>query len=92
MVGQFPAFFPDQTKLVKSTSTLQFIQRYERSGIHIPSLNRPIETAFIPPTNSLSNGPPICLLHGFDSSSLDFREIIPLIETDHEAWAVDLVF
>ena len=31
------------------------------------------------------------LLHGFDSSSLEFRRLLPLLERSLEAWAVDLV-
>ncbi len=34
---------------------------------------------------------PVLLLHGFDSSSLEFRRLLPLLERSLEAWAVDLV-
>lgn len=35
--------------------------------------------------------PPVLLLHGFDSSSLEFRRLLPLLEKSLETWAVDLV-
>lgn len=35
--------------------------------------------------------PPVLLLHGFDSSSLEFRRVLPLLEKKLETWAVDLV-
>lgn len=35
--------------------------------------------------------PPVLLLHGFDSSSLEFRRLLPLLEKKLETWAVDLV-
>ena len=34
---------------------------------------------------------PVLLLHGFDSSSLEFRRLLPLLEEKLETWAVDLV-
>lgn len=34
---------------------------------------------------------PVLLLHGFDSSSLEFRRLLPLLEQKLETWAVDLV-
>jgi pimeloyl-ACP methyl ester carboxylesterase len=36
-----------------------------------------------------SGGTPIVLLHGFDSSVLEFRRLLPLLTT--EAWAIDLL-
>ncbi|WP_410246263.1 alpha/beta fold hydrolase [Arthrospira sp. PCC 8006] len=34
--------------------------------------------------------PPILLLHGFDSSVLEFRRLLPLLANSTETWAVDL--
>lgn len=34
---------------------------------------------------------PVLLLHGFDSSSLEFRRLWPVLEESVETWAVDLV-
>lgn len=39
--------------------------------------------------SSFSN-PPILLLHGFDSSLLEFRRLIPLLANRHKIWAIDL--
>jgi pimeloyl-ACP methyl ester carboxylesterase len=36
-------------------------------------------------------GPPIVLLHGFDSSLLEFRRLIPLLAQSAQVWAVDLL-
>jgi pimeloyl-ACP methyl ester carboxylesterase len=35
--------------------------------------------------------PPILLLHGFDSSVLEFRRLLPLLAAQTQAWAVDLL-
>lgn len=36
------------------------------------------------------SGPPIVLLHGFDSSLFEFRRLIPLLAQSAQVWAVDL--
>jgi pimeloyl-ACP methyl ester carboxylesterase len=36
-------------------------------------------------------GPPIVLLHGFDSSLLEFRRLLPLLAQQRETWALDLL-
>ena len=50
------------------------------------------DTAFIPPASAggASALPPVCLLHGFDSNSMEFRRLLPLLaEAGVAAWAVD---
>jgi pimeloyl-ACP methyl ester carboxylesterase len=73
--------------------------RMQRTPVPIPSLPiAPLETAFVGPSKqqqaqlqALSSAPPVVLLHGFDSSCLEFRRIYPLLEARTETWAVDLV-
>jgi pimeloyl-ACP methyl ester carboxylesterase len=36
-------------------------------------------------------GIPIVLLHGFDSSLLEFRRLLPLLAAERETWAIDLL-
>jgi pimeloyl-ACP methyl ester carboxylesterase len=36
-------------------------------------------------------GTPIVLLHGFDSSLLEFRRLLPLLAFQQETWAIDLL-
>jgi pimeloyl-ACP methyl ester carboxylesterase len=38
-----------------------------------------------------SGSPPILLLHGFDSSLLEFRRLMPLLAQQTQVWAVDLL-
>jgi pimeloyl-ACP methyl ester carboxylesterase len=37
------------------------------------------------------NSPPLLLLHGFDSSLLEFRRLLPRLATESQVWAVDLL-
>lgn len=42
------------------------------------------------PVAVLGSGPPLLLLHGFDSSFLEFRRLAPLLAADHQLWIPDL--
>jgi len=87
----WPAYFPGQAKSITSKSAISLAARYKRSPVFIPKLARSVETAFVPPKNRRGK-PPICFLHGFDSSSFDFRKLLPYVEqAGYETWAVDLV-
>jgi pimeloyl-ACP methyl ester carboxylesterase len=49
------------------------------------------------PSSYVCSGPreparaPIVLLHGFDSSCLEFRRLLPLLAQQRETWAIDLL-
>ena len=47
-----------------------------------PQLNWPVAV--------LGEGSPLLLLHGFDSSLLEFRRLAPLLSAGHELWIPDL--
>ena len=42
------------------------------------------------PVAVLGEGPPLLLLHGFDSSALEFRRLAPLLAADHQLFIPDL--
>ena len=42
------------------------------------------------PVAVLGEGPPLLLLHGFDSSHLEFRRLAPLLAVDHRLYIPDL--
>ena len=47
----------------------------------------PILTTFV----RRGEGPPVLLLHGFDSSVFEFRRLLPLLAPCYETWAMDLL-
>lgn len=42
------------------------------------------------PVAELGSGPPVLLLHGFDSCFLEFRRLAPLLARHHQLWIPDL--
>lgn len=47
-----------------------------------------IATSYVQQGNT---GTPILLIHGFDSSVLEFPRLLPLLATQNQTWAVDLL-
>lgn len=91
---------PAELSDITEPAAQQMAARMQRTPVAIPSLPiPPLETAFVGPSKqqqaqlrALSGGaPPVVLLHGFDSSCLEFRRLYPLLEARTETWAVDLV-
>jgi pimeloyl-ACP methyl ester carboxylesterase len=83
----FASFLPPEVKLLKPTS-IALAQSIERQPIVTPLSDQAIATAYI---HQGTGGTPILLLHGFDSSVLEFRSLIPLLAAHNETWAVDLL-
>ncbi len=48
----------------------------------------PVATSYV---QQGQGGTPILLIHGFDSSLLEFRRLLPLLPAEIEVWAVDLL-
>jgi len=67
---------------------LSLAKRIERRAIATPIHSQAIATSFV---RQGEGNTPILLLHGFDSSVLEFRRLIPLLAVQNETWAVDLL-
>jgi pimeloyl-ACP methyl ester carboxylesterase len=77
----------DETKLTENTS-LDLINNLQFSDILTPLSFNPIETAYV---RQQKDNIPIVLIHGFDSSLLEFRRLFPLLSLHHPTFAIDLL-
>ncbi|MEH1987018.1 alpha/beta fold hydrolase [Nostoc sp.] len=84
----FPNFLPSQVNQLIDPTAIAFVQSIERIALATSLSQHPISTTYI---HKDSKGTPILLLHGFDSSILEFRLLLPLLATQNETWAVDLL-
>jgi pimeloyl-ACP methyl ester carboxylesterase len=84
----FPSFLPSQVQLLQQPESIALAKRIERRAIATPIHSGAIATSFV---RQGEGNTPILLLHGFDSSVLEFRRLIPLLAAQHETWAVDLL-
>ncbi|MUG95530.1 alpha/beta fold hydrolase [Scytonema sp. UIC 10036] len=84
----FPTFLPSQVEQIQDADAIALLQNIERIAITSSLSRQPILTTYI---HQGSQGIPILLLHGFDSSILEFRLLLPLLAPYNETWAVDLL-
>lgn len=75
-------FLPKAAQGLTETTSLALLEALERCSIGA------IETAYV---RRGAGGPPLLLIHGFDSSVLEFRRILPRLSVERETWAVDLL-
>jgi pimeloyl-ACP methyl ester carboxylesterase len=73
--------------LTESTS-LSMVAAIESDSIPVPFQSEGIATTYV---QQGTGSPPILLLHGFDSSVLEFRRLMPLLAQQTQTWAVDLL-
>lgn len=84
----FSSFLPSAIAQITEPAAIAFAQKIEQVAVSTPLIPQPINTTFV---RQGSGGTPILLLHGFDSSILEFRRILPLLAAQNETWAVDLL-
>ncbi|MBD2449967.1 alpha/beta hydrolase [Nostoc sp. FACHB-152] len=83
-----PNFLPSQVNQLKDPEAIAFVKSIETIALATSFSQKPILTTY---THKGCRGTPILLLHGFDSSILEFRLLLPLLAAKNETWAVDLL-
>jgi pimeloyl-ACP methyl ester carboxylesterase len=92
----FPEFLPTSTIDIREPEAIALLQQMQRQVVQVRwgSVMTAIATAYVrysPASATFTSAPiPIVLLHGFDSSLLEFRRLLPLLAKNYETWAVDL--
>ncbi|MEA5506124.1 alpha/beta hydrolase [Halotia wernerae UHCC 0503] len=84
----FPSFLPTTVGQLTEPASIALAQNIQTQAIATPLTAQPINTTYV---HQVSSGIPILLIHGFDSSILEFRRLLPLLAADNETWAVDLL-
>jgi pimeloyl-ACP methyl ester carboxylesterase len=84
----FPAFLPAQVDQLTEPTSVAMAQQIQVRSLDLDSAQQAIETSYV---QQGQGGAPILLLHGFDSSVMEFRRLLPQLASRHETWAVDLL-
>lgn len=74
-------------QLTEPTS-IDLFQKIQFQSVPMTGTSSSIGTSYI---KQGSGGTPLLLIHGFDSSVLEFRRLLPLLKLEMEVWAVDLL-
>jgi len=83
----FPKFLPTGVEQLTESASIALAQSIEQIPLTTPLSKQPITTTYV---HQGSGGTPFLLIHGFDSSVLEYRRLLPLLATQNQTWAVDL--
>ncbi len=81
-------FLPPEIAQLREPESIAMAKLIRRSPIITRFAAQPIATAY---GQQGQGGLPILLLHGFDSSLLEWRRLMPQLSVDRSTWAVDLL-
>ncbi|GFP87316.1 alpha/beta hydrolase domain-containing protein 14a [Phtheirospermum japonicum] len=89
--SEFPAFIPKEIENIKEPLARKLASRIERLPVNLSLSKTCIMSSCVKPKTQVDTNP-VVLLHGFDSSCLEWRYTLPLLEeTGFETWAVDVL-
>lgn len=92
----FAYFLPSSVAKIQDARAITLLQTIQRRTVEVPFQQglTALSTAYVhfaPQSSSLCRGTvPILLLHGFDSSLLEFRRLLPFLSGGSDVWAIDL--
>ncbi|CAM0906633.1 unnamed protein product [Alopecurus aequalis] len=90
--NDFPPFLPRAVERIRDRAAIRLARRIERVPVQTSFSKAPIQSSCVRPLKQQESSVPVVLLHGFDSSCLEWRYAYPLLEeAGLEAWAVDVL-
>ncbi|KMT08949.1 hypothetical protein BVRB_6g136630 [Beta vulgaris subsp. vulgaris] len=88
---EFPSFLPKQIHKIKDPFARNLAIRIEQLPVQVSFSDACIMSSCIRPSVQGKTSP-VVLLHGFDSSCLEWRCVYPLLEeAGTESWAIDIL-
>lgn len=78
----------DRSQKLTELASINLFQQIQFTSVEVDFSSLPITTSY---AVTGAEKPPILLLHGFDSSLLEFRRLIPFLSNNHQIWALDLL-
>ncbi|MED6180495.1 hypothetical protein PIB30_011012 [Stylosanthes scabra] len=91
-INGFPSFLPNQVQTIKDPFARNLAMRIHRLPVSVKFSENPIMSSCVKPLMMQTKANPLVLLHGFDSSCLEWRYTFPLLEeAGFETWAFDIL-
>lgn len=81
-------FLPFEAQKLTEKTSLDLVNSIEFKDILTPLSSQSITTSYV---SKGEGNTPILLVHGFDSSLLEFRRLLPILSQHHQTWAIDLL-
>ena len=91
--GEFASFFPDEVTALEEPAAVEMAKKARQVSVAVPGRDKPVMTSVVssPAPEGGEDVSPFVLIHGFDSSCLEYRRLFPLLNERAEAHAVDLL-
>ena len=84
----FPNYIPAEAATLTESTSIALAREIKLASIPTPLSKEDITTTYV---SQGDGNTPILLLHGFDSSLLEFRRLLPLLAQKQATWALDLL-
>ncbi|MEO0924775.1 MAG: alpha/beta hydrolase [Cyanobacteria bacterium J06643_13] len=84
----YPSYIPASASNLTESTSIAIAKEIQQVEISTPLSTEEVATTYVQQGNS---GTPILLIHGFDSSLLEFRRLLPLLAAQQSTYALDLL-
>jgi pimeloyl-ACP methyl ester carboxylesterase len=84
----FSSFLPSQVHQLTESTSIALARQIQVQSLSLDPAEQAIRTSYV---QQGQGGTPILLLHGFDSSVMEFRRLLPPLASRHETWALDML-
>ncbi|MEL6912361.1 MAG: alpha/beta hydrolase [Cyanobacteria bacterium J06598_4] len=84
----YPSYIPASASNLTESTSIAIAKEIQQVEISTPLSTEEVATTYVQQGNS---GTPILLIHGFDSSLLEFRRLLPLLAAQQSTYAIDLL-
>lgn len=84
----FPSCLPPEASNLTESTSIALAKQIQQISVPTPLSQEGIATTYV---SQGSGSTPILLIHGFDSSLLEFRRLLPMLAAQQSTWAVDLL-
>ncbi|MEO1403950.1 MAG: alpha/beta fold hydrolase [Cyanobacteria bacterium J06635_1] len=78
---------PSDIQNLTEDTSVALAEAIRFAEIETPLAAQPIPTSYV----CQGSGPPLLLIHGFDSSLFEFRRLVPRLAEQFQVWVVDLL-
>ncbi|MEO1341291.1 MAG: alpha/beta fold hydrolase, partial [Cyanobacteria bacterium J06635_13] len=83
----YPSYIPATASNLTESTSIAIAKEIQQVEISTPLSTEEVATTYV---QQGDGGTPILLIHGFDSSLLEFRRLLPLLAAQQATYAIDL--
>lgn len=92
-----PNFIPPQEADIEEPAARDMLQSYQSVELRVEGVPQPVRTSYVGPESrhtangAASQGQPVLLIHGFDSSAVEWRRVFAKLAQSSDTYALDVL-